>query len=73
MQCPNCNSSMLKCIDSRPISGRTRRRHECLKCRGRFSTVEISVDEFKALQLREKLLADVLEFSRNTEEKMSNE
>ena len=71
MLCPNCKSSMLKCIDSRPIGGRTRRRHECLKCRGRFSTVEISVDEFKALQLREKLLADVLEFSRKAEEKLN--
>ena len=73
MQCPNCKSSMLKCIDSRPISGLTRRRHECLKCRGRFSTVEISVEDYKALQLREKLLADVLEFSRKTEEKLKEE
>ena len=71
MLCPKCNSSLLKCIDSRPISGRTRRRHECLKCRGRFSTVEISVEDYKALQLREKLLADMLEFSRKTEEKIN--
>ena len=73
MRCVKCNSSMLKCIDSRPINGRTRRRHECLKCRGRFSTVEISVEDYKALQLKDKLLADVLEFSRNTEEKLKEE
>ena len=71
MLCPKCNSSLLKCIDSRPISGRTRRRHEGLKSRGRFSTVEISVEDYKALQLREKLLADMLEFSRKTEEKIN--
>ena len=71
MRCPKCKSSMLKCIDSRPINGRTRRRYECLKCRERFSTVEISVEDYKAFQLKEKLLADVLEFSRKTETKLN--
>ena len=70
MLCPKCNSSMLKCIDSRSSSQRTRRRHQCLKCGERFSTYEIGVERVKELMLKEKLLVDLLAFSHKTEAKL---
>lgn len=42
MQCPNCSSTNLKVIDSRPAENNTsiRRRRECLDCGARFTTFE---------------------------------
>jgi transcriptional repressor NrdR len=42
MQCPNCTSTNLKVIDSRPAENNTsiRRRRECLDCGERFTTFE---------------------------------
>lgn len=42
MNCPFCNNSETKVVDSRDTNdGKvTRRRRECLKCQGRFSTYE---------------------------------
>ncbi|MFV8313876.1 transcriptional regulator NrdR [Aerococcus urinaeequi] len=42
MQCPNCASTNLKVIDSRPAENNTsiRRRRECLDCGARFTTFE---------------------------------
>nr|DAD57984.1 MAG TPA: dehydrogenase accessory protein [Caudoviricetes sp.] len=45
MTCPACDSRDLYCIDSRGMRGnKRRRRHKCLSCDYRFSTVEIIVD-----------------------------
>ena len=38
MNCPFCNFNDSKVIDSRPADDRIRRRRECIKCHGRFTT-----------------------------------
>lgn len=40
MNCPYCGHTDSKVIDSRDSEGGIRRRRECLKCRGRFTTYE---------------------------------
>lgn len=40
MQCPYCNSSELKVLDTQDIKNGIRRRRECLSCRERFTTYE---------------------------------
>lgn len=40
MNCPFCGSTDSKVIDSRDSESGIRRRRECLKCRGRFTTYE---------------------------------
>lgn len=40
MHCPNCQSTDLKVIDSRPVENAIRRRRECLNCHTRFTTFE---------------------------------
>src|SRR3990167_5536566 len=42
MRCPFCGSNLSKVLDKRAVSGRgeIRRRRECLKCEGRFTTYE---------------------------------
>lgn len=48
MKCPKCGGPCSKVIDSRPTARltRIRRRRECLavKCRKRWSTVEIAIE-----------------------------
>lgn len=45
MICPDCGSRDLYCVDSREMRGnKRRRRHRCLNCDYRFSTIEIIVD-----------------------------
>lgn len=45
MICPACGSRNLYCIDSREMRGnKRRRRHQCLSCDYRVSTIEIIVD-----------------------------
>ena len=41
MKCPDCGNSDSKVIDSRPTDNKIRRRRECLRCTGRFTTYEI--------------------------------
>lgn len=60
MNCPICNSDKLICTDSRPSRGNTRRRKECQMCAHRFTTLEISADEYKTLKYKEMFLEDVL-------------
>lgn len=73
MLCPKCNSTLLKCVDSRPSKEATRRRRVCVKCGHKFSTYEIGVDRLKELKLKEALLADLLRFTHKTEEKLEVE
>lgn len=40
MQCPYCNSSELKVLDTQDIRNGIRRRRECLSCKERFTTYE---------------------------------
>ena len=44
MICPECGYNDSKVIDSRPAESKIRRRRECLKCSGRFTTYEIIED-----------------------------
>lgn len=41
MKCPYCGFIDSKVIDSRPSDDRIRRRRECIKCHGRFTTYEV--------------------------------
>lgn len=62
MICPACGSSNLYCIDSREMRGnKRRRRHKCLDCDCRFTTVEIIVD---TETLKDKALDDIKETIR---------
>lgn len=70
MLCPKCNSSTLKCFDSRPTKGLTWRRHLCMECKHRFSTYEVGADRLKELKHKEALLAMVLAYSDKIKEAM---
>lgn len=50
MQCPNCNSTDLKTVDSRASEDKHRRRKECQSCGGRFTTYEITEKEYNRLK-----------------------
>lgn len=41
MKCPFCGFDDSKVTDSRPTDEKIRRRRECLKCMGRFTTYEV--------------------------------
>ena len=41
MKCPFCSFEDSKVIDSRPADDKIRRRRECIKCGGRFTTYEM--------------------------------
>ena len=53
MQCPKCNAYGLACSDSRPYNETIRRRRRCLNCGYRFTTVEISVEDYHKLKGKE--------------------
>lgn len=40
MICPYCQKDETKVVDKRDFGGITKRRRECLKCEGRFNTLE---------------------------------
>ena len=49
--CPSCGSLALFVIESRPLSnGGRRRRKRCSRCAEKFTTYEISQEEYKALR-----------------------
>ena len=60
MLCPKCKSDNLKVYDSRPTDEATWRRRLCLDCKCRFSTIEISLEEYRDLKDMEAKLTDVL-------------
>ena len=66
MQCPKCNAYGLACSDSRPYNETIRRRRRCMNCGYRFSTVEISVEDYRKLKDKEPeteaLIADMLSY-----------
>ena len=41
MKCPYCGYEDSKVVDSRPNDDKIRRRRECMKCGGRFTTYEV--------------------------------
>lgn len=41
MRCPFCGFDDSKVTDSRPSDDKIRRRRECIKCKGRFTTYEV--------------------------------
>lgn len=71
MKCPYCGYEETKVLDSRPVGNNTsiRRRRECLKCQGRFTTYEryeqnniriIKKDGRRELYDRKKILNGVM-------------
>lgn len=66
MLCPVCNSSMLKCIDSRPVKAAIKRRKQCMACNHRFNTLELAMDDFQELAV----LCDAMGYSLKFKEKL---
>ena len=58
MKCPKCDSEDLQTKESRPHQlGEvyyTRRRRSCVRCSGRFTTYEVSAEDFNKIKLFEK-------------------
>lgn len=55
MRCPKCGSENLSCMESRESKshpGRRRRRHHCTNCGERFSTIEITMEEYDRLAFK---------------------
>ena len=50
MRCPRCGSYQLIVANSRPSDDQVRRRRECLDCKKRFSTLEVSLTEYTDLK-----------------------
>ena len=50
MKCPKCGQNECIVIDSRPKEDHTYRRRSCYYCQHRFSTFEISEDEYEKLK-----------------------
>ena len=47
MNCPKCGSDQLKVIDSRGSPEQVKRRRECVDCKERFSTIEVTVEKYE--------------------------
>lgn len=62
MQCPRCKAYGLSCKDSRPDGETIRRRRQCLNCGYRFTTYEISTEDYAKLKNNEALVADVVSY-----------
>ena len=66
MQWPKCGSVNVSCIDSRQTPNNlTRRRRWCEDCGIRFSTVEITVDEYESTKGKLALLQTILKAVEN--------
>ena len=51
LKCPKCGSENGHVVDSRPSENNTaRRRRECNNCGFRFSTIEITIQEYKTMK-----------------------
>lgn len=58
MICPKCNSENVFTIDTRAYENTTRRRRVCAECYERWSTVEVTVKEYKQMRkIRESVIA----------------
>lgn len=66
MKCPRCNALGLTCKDSRPNGETIRRRRRCLNCGYRFTTYEISAEDYRKLKGEvegtEALITDMLSY-----------
>jgi transcriptional regulator NrdR family protein len=49
MQCPSCHGDT-QVVDSRQEDEKRRRRHRCRSCNLRFTTYEITAEEYERLQ-----------------------
>jgi hypothetical protein len=57
MDCPSCHNDT-EVIDSRQDENKRRRRHRCRRCAKRFTTFEITADEYdRLLSVRVNLAA----------------
>ena len=54
MNCPNCQASNSKVIETRHSEDYTRRRRECLECSNRWTTCEIDLGTYDRLRWIEK-------------------
>ena len=59
MICPWCHSTKTKVTNSRFESRRKRRRRECLGCGERFTTLELTLDEYDQLDAHREKLARI--------------
>lgn len=69
MNCPECGSNNVYCVDSRDKETHLKRRRECLECFYRFNTLEITEAEYKALKEKETNLQWMLELLEKNKRK----
>ena len=62
MQCPRCKAYGLSITDSRPDGKTIRRRRKCLNCGYRFTTYEISAEDYTKVKDNEALVTDVVSY-----------
>jgi len=65
--CKNCGSNQIRVTDSREKRDHIYRRRDCIKCKAKFSTREISEQEYKRIK---KIEADFIEQVRNFTKKL---
>jgi transcriptional regulator NrdR family protein len=70
MKCPKCGSTLLSCIESRPSAETIRRRRKCLDCGFRFTTFEISTEEYYGLKIKETLVDEASALFDGAKERM---
>ena len=56
---PHCGGYQVRTVDSRPYDTQVRRRRECADCLERFNTIEIPLEEHKALKQKEYTLRNL--------------
>ena len=56
MTCPKCKSPRVATIDTRSKPFGTQRRRQCTDCGQRFSTAEISTEEYKKFKELHRLI-----------------
>lgn len=71
MRCPMCNAYGLAIAASRPYEGTIRRRRKCLNCGYRFTTYEISEEEYRKVENNKAYIADVLSYLEDFFQKVS--
>lgn len=69
LKCPHCKTDESLVTDKRTTSKGTRRRRECSWCGVRFSTYEITVENFNKLVKASEVLSKISEFHESLNKK----
>lgn len=61
LRCRSCGAEEFITVDSRAVRGSRRRRHECINCKKRMTTYEVSEEDFKRFIQSSNSTASALE------------